>query len=333
MLCYAWQKIAWKHLRIVSAESANVPLHLFAETLVSGTLQLLQRGLMHHYETQQTPLSSLQGRIDWRETLQTQAHRRGKLVCTYENWLPDILPNQILKATFARLLKTQNIDKQILKNIKNVYLKFHNIKNISIDANVWSAVVSLKKDRYYDFLLKICQLIYEQLLINEIDGTYFFKDFENEQIHRIFEDFVRNFYVMSQNTFKVSRPKINWQLQKEALTEGGVGLPSMQTDMCLFNKEKKIIIDTKFYTNTLQENFGKLSFHSPHLYQIFAYLMHQENPHCEGILLYPTVQLPISQTYRFEEGGRSHRISIETVDLSASHQHIQKRLLKIIGLD
>lgn len=333
MLCYAWEKVALTHLRAVDVEAAVVPSDFFAHVLVNGATHLLQRGLMHDYQPQRDPLSTLRGRVDWRETLATQAHRRGKLVCEYENWSPDILPNQILKTTFSRLLKTQNIDKQILKNIKNIYSKLNHISTIRIDKQTWDLAQNTQKDIFYNFLLKICRLIHEQFLVNEADGTYLFKDLEATQIHRIFEDFVRNFYIKDQQKFKVSRPKISWQLEKERATEGGDLLPSMQTDMCLFNEQQKIIIDTKFYSNTLQENFGKSSIHSSHLYQIFAYLMHQENPHCAGILLYPTVQQQLSQTYRFEERGRSHRISIETVDLSVPYQHIKKRLLKIIDLD
>lgn len=332
MLCYAWEKVALTHLRPVDATVAVVPSDLFAHILANGTMHFLQRGLMHDYQPQREPLSTLRGRVDWRETLATQAHRRGKLVCEYENWLPDILPNQILKTTFSYLLKTQNIDKQILKNIKNIYLKFNHISIIQLDTNIWALAEAMQKDIFYDFLIKICRLIHQQLLVDEIQGTYLFKDLETTQIHRIFEDFVRNFYAKEQQKFKVSRPKISWQLKKERVTEGGDLLPLMQTDMCLFNEQQKIIIDTKFYSNTLQENFGKSSIHSSHLYQIFSYLMHQENSNCKGILLYPTVQRQLSQTYRFEERGRSHDISIETVDLSVPYQNIKKRLLKIIDL-
>lgn len=312
---------------------AQVSPDLFVHVLANGAIHLLQRGLMHHYQPQRAPLSTLRGRVDWRETLATQAHRRGKLVCEYENWSPDILPNQILKTTFEHLLKIQNIDKQVLKNIKNIYSKLNHISAIRIDKQTWDLAQNTQKDIFYDFLLEICRLIHEQFLVNERDGTYLFKDLEATQIHRIFEDFVSNFYAKAQQKFKVSRPKISWQLANEPTTEGGDLLPSMQTDRCLFNEQQKIIIDTKFYSNTLQENFGKSSIHSAHLYQIFSYLMHQENPHCEGVLLYPTVQQQLSQTYRFEEGNRSHRISIATVDLSESYEHIKKRLLKIIDLD
>lgn len=333
MLCYAWEKIALMQFRAVEAQPYKMPLNLFVKILLESLKHLLKRGLMQRYEPQKDNLQMLRGKIIWRETLAQRGLARGQLHCLFDELSINILPNQLLKSILTYLLKTQNIDNELLKDLKNIYIKFHFVEDIKILPIHWQIVEKERKDIFYDFLLKICQLIHKQLLMNEENGKFIFKDFENEQLYQIFENFVRKFYTIEQKKFTVSSPKIVWKLEKERSTEGGDNLlPMMQTDMCLTNKEQKIIIDTKFYVNTLQENFGKKSIHSGHLYQIFSYLMQQENPNCEGILLYPTVQQNISQSYRFEERGRSHRIRIETVDLTADYQHIKTRLLAIIGI-
>ena len=56
-----------------------------------------------------------------------------------------------------------------------------------------------------------------------------------------------------------------------------------------------MIIDTKYYKETLAVNFNTEKIKSENLYQLFSYLMNVEskggvNQHCEGILLYPTVK-------------------------------------------
>lgn len=46
----------------------------------------------------------------------------------------------------------------------------------------------------------------------------------------------------------------------------------MQTDISLESSERKIIMDTKYYQNTLTKNFGSQKLISGNLYQMFAYL-------------------------------------------------------------
>jgi 5-methylcytosine-specific restriction enzyme subunit McrC len=49
-------------------------------------------------------------------------------------------------------------------------------------------------------------------------------------------------------------------------------LPSMRVDVFLRNKDRKIIIDTKYYAEAIQNYHGIEKFHSGNLYQIFSYL-------------------------------------------------------------
>lgn len=68
----------------------------------------------------------------------------------------------------------------------------------------------------------------------------------------------------------------------------------MQTDISLESENRKIIIDTKYYHEALNEYYEKEKIRSINMYQIFAYLKNLEstkeiNRYCEGILLYPTV--------------------------------------------
>ena len=67
----------------------------------------------------------------------------------------------------------------------------------------------------------------------------------------------------------------------------------MVTDVCLDSALRKIIIECKFTPNVLQENWGKLSARSGHLYQLFACLKQLEirggaHELARAFLLYPT---------------------------------------------
>ncbi|HSL31793.1 MAG TPA: hypothetical protein VK900_21500, partial [Anaerolineales bacterium] len=95
---------------------------------------------------------------------------------------------------------------------------------------------------------------------------------------------------------------------------------------------KMIILDTKFTVHSLVGNqWGKPIYDSSHLYQMYAYLKSQEHmseAHRQaiGILLYPAVQHRLSEKIRLQD----HVIRIETVDLAAPWQEIERQLMEIV---
>ena len=53
-------------------------------------------------------------------------------------------------------------------------------------------------------------------------------------------------------------------------------LPRMHTDISVRNAHQTIIIDAKYYQETLQHYYDSASIHSAHLYQLFAYVKNLE---------------------------------------------------------
>ncbi|MGI8494032.1 MAG: 5-methylcytosine restriction system specificity protein McrC [Pyrinomonadaceae bacterium] len=91
----------------------------------------------------------------------------------------------------------------------------------------------------------------------------------------------------------------------------------MQTDITLENERKKIIIDTKFYKETLKTNYGAEKISSANLYQLFSYLLNQRKGDTKTqtttrILLYPA----IGQDYDLDFQYQNHNIHIKTVNLN-----------------
>jgi 5-methylcytosine-specific restriction enzyme subunit McrC len=108
----------------------------------------------------------------------------------------------------------------------------------------------------------------------------------------------------------------------------------METDISIRDKNRTIIIDTKYYTKTLQNYYDKESIHSANLYQLFAYLKNLEvkggqDAQAEGMLLYPTVKQDLDLTYDMQ----GHKMHINTVDLSQEWTEIRDKLLSIIEVD
>ena len=142
---------------------------------------------------------------------------------------------------------------------------------------------------------------------------------------------------------EVSRSHIHFQFTPCGMTfakgsdEAYALLPVMETDVTLYNPltKKKIILDAKYYKDTLVSRFGENGkIRRDHLSQILTYVMNQENeaqPHTKdtrGILVYPTVDTERDVSYIYK--NTSHVIRVCTVNLNQDWRLIEQRMKEII---
>ena len=169
--------------------------------------------------------------------------------------------------------------------------------------------------------------------MDEKTGSYKFRDFlrDERKMAKLFEDFVFNFYRIESSEFAVKKERIYWAASSE--TDPNLQLlPTMETDISLRDEKRTIIIDTKYYKNTLQTYYDSESIHSGNLYQLFAYLKNLEprggnDAQAEGILLYPTVSRSLKEKYDMH----GHRVRICTVDLAQDWKAIRSELLALVA--
>lgn len=105
----------------------------------------------------------------------------------------------------------------------------------------------------------------------------------------------------------------------------------METDITLEDYAEKIIIDAKYYRETMTINYDKEKIKSNNLYQLFSYLLNQEDKtlktiNAKGILLYPTIEKEYDLQYKY----KSHMIEIRTINLNSNWKLISDRLKEII---
>lgn len=106
----------------------------------------------------------------------------------------------------------------------------------------------------------------------------------------------------------------------------------METDISLENEEQKIIIDAKYYRETMTTNYDKERIKSSNLYQLFSYLLNQQDgsektKKATGILLYPTVEKDYDLDFKYND----HKIQIRTINIDTNWRNISTRLKKIIN--
>lgn len=335
LLCYAWNRLEERDMVAVNETGVKDMINLLGRILASGTGNLLKRGLDRGYITEAEELRGIRGKLEFSNSMRRMSFERARAYCRYDELSYNVLHNRILKTTIMKLIKSDNIDVGIRKELSNLYRYFGGVDEINLSLDLFSKVQINRNNKVYGLIMDICSLLFENLMIDEKTGRYKLKDFQRDesQMNRLYEEFVRNFYMQEQNVYRVRREDIQWQFGSNDAYAIGL-LPKMQTDITLESRDRKIIIDTKYYTSALQRNFDTEKLISSNLYQMFAYLKNVEakggelNKNCEGVLLYPTTDKELDLEYHFEE----HKLRVKTINLSMNWREIYKELLEVVDL-
>src|SRR6056297_2452347 len=334
LLCYAWDKLDEKDIVKVDVDESTEILDLLTKIMINGTKHILKRGIDKNYIETKEELSGVKGKLDLSATIKENLLLQKKTNCVYDEYSTNILHNQIIKTTLNNLKNTKNLDKNLRIELHKVLFHLPQIDLLKLNYRTFDKVELNRNNYFYEFILHVCRIVFDHLLIDESKGEYWFKNFfdDEEKMRILFENFVRNFYKKEQNEYRVKRDRYKWKFSSNDWKSNN-HLPYLETDISLESKEQKIIIDTKFTKSIFYEHWNKEILRNEHLFQIFAYLLNQENDDektksCEGILLYPVTKEEVSLNYTFQ----NHTIRIETVDLNQNWKSIDRRLKEIIDV-
>ena len=306
LLCYAWNKMREKDIVNVDTSDYDQLPDLLAKVLLTGCNRLFKQGFDRNYIESTELYSGIKGKLDFNNSIKVQAFLFGKSICCFDEFSHDILPNRLLKGTLMVLYKMKEIDKELKHQIRNAIDHFYGVTDMVPSSRDFHRVHIHRNNSFYDFLLKICLTIVEHISLDEKTGKYKFRDLLRDQgtMQSLFEKFVFNFYSIRQANFKVKREIISWKA--EPINKSRVEyMPAMQTDISLIAKDRKIVMDTKYYQEALTMNqYSNLKFHSANLYQLYSYLKNLEhnieskiNINASGILLYPTTTIELDETF------------------------------------
>lgn len=325
LLCYAWNKLQEGSIVDVANVDSTELADLFATVLVNGVKHVIRRGLDRGYELHDEELSSLKGRIDVTASARRMLLSRGKANCSFDEFTVNTLPNKIIKTTLKYLMNVKGLDKSLRSQVFALHRSLLDVDDIRLSKFVFRKVQLNFNNRFYGFLLNICELVYSQSYLDEQSGYYKFKDFmrDDKAMARLYESFLLNFFKKEFPELKPKSEILNWKASSR--TDPNLRLlPSMRTDILLTSQNRKLIIDAKYYSKTLQSYFDKQTFHSGHLYQLLAYL---DSLYCnyqihEGLLLYPEVNGPLNETYKIN----NKTVHIRTINLTEDWKQIAEQL-------
>ena len=333
LLCYAWNKLAEGELVDVSGIDSTELADLFATVLINGMNHTLRRGLDRGYEEHEDELATIRGRIDVAITTRRMLASHGKAYCYYDEFTANTLPNRILKSTLRYLSNAPGLDKTLRTKLLKLYRDLPGIDDVRLDKFVFRRVQLNSNNRFYRFLLNICEMVQSAYLVDEHTGNYKFRDFirDDRAMARLYESFILNFYKLELKDCEVKKERIYWMASSD--TDPALQyLPTMETDISIRDNSRTLIIDAKYYSQTFQSYYDKETIHSGNIYQIMAYLNNIKerggvDANAEGMLLYPVVDKEIRESYTLQ----GNKIHICTLDMSRDWKEIREELLSLVG--
>ena len=334
LLCYAWNRIGEGKTVDLGSEDYDGPVDLFAKVLNVGVSRLISRGLDRDYLAVHEDIRGIKGKLDLAATVKRNLLLNGKTRSSFDEFSYDVPQNRILKASLRCLTQVDTLNKREKQRSERLFRKLGAVSDVRLTAKMFHTVRIHRNNRFYRFLLHICQIIHENLLINEAEGTVQFLDFrEDAQIMgKVFEEFVKRF-CERETSYRVSAPKFDW-FGAEGSDSALDHIPQMRTDVVLRSSERTIIIDTKCYSNPLESTrWNGEKVRSSHLYQISTYVTNwaakasSDVPAPEGWLLYAAVDRDID--FHFELGGQRFRVC--SINLSQEWKKIEEDLLLLVG--
>ena len=334
LLCYAWNHVREGETVDVGSEQFGGLVDLFAKVLNEGVSRLVSRGLDRDYLAVHEDIRGLKGKLDLATTVKRNLLLNGKTHCAFDELSYDVPKNQILKATLRQLVLVPGLDPGHRQRAASLYRKLDAVSDVLLSPRLFRTVRIHRNNRFYSFILQLCRIIHENLLVSEEEGLAMFYDFreDDHQMGLLFEQFVKVF--CQRNTdYQVSAPKIDW-FRAEASEADLRHLPRMQTDIMLRSPGHTIILDTKFYKDPLDTRFGGGRVNSGNLYQIFAYVTNWAtrapagDPEPQGWLLYAAVDGDFD--YRFELVGRQIRVC--SIDLGQEWREIERDLKRLVNM-
>lgn len=326
MLAYAFQCLNEKDEKRYSGEQFDYVADLFASILANGIAKQIKKGLFREYVTYEEELTSPRGRIRLSDTINKLAAQQKVTVCDVDEYIENTYANQVLKSVLLLLVKSDEVRSTTKKKLKSFLLYFQQVGETDVYHVAWNRFTYTRNNSSYRMMMYICQLIVDGMIIGEGQKKqYHLKEFiDDQKMHTLYEKFILEYYKRHYPQFRVTQSQIEWNLDDDVRTL----LPRMKSDIMIEYKGKTLIIDAKFYKESLQTNsqYGNKTVHSHNLYQIYAYVKNRDrlsDKSVSGMLLYANVEGQNPDVDYMMDGNK---ISVKTLDLNCPFNKVQKQL-------
>ena len=333
LLAYAFSALKDHNYSNLEKENFDSAEDLFAEILILAVSKQLKQGLKRGYLLIEEEISSVRGKILLAESFKEGSLQRKKLICSHDEYNEDCYFNRIIKTTLILLLKSV-IRKDRKSKIRHLLKFFENVSELNPHRINWKQQYD-RNSATYRLIIYICNLLVNsKIQSNSKDGKSLEDYIDERELSHLYEKFILEYYRSHySNELSADDSQIKWaEVESDDLSL----LPSMKSDITLTSKtsRKVLIIDAKFYSQSLQKRFDKFSIHSGNLYQIFTYVKNKtyasSDREVSGLLLYAKTDHELQPKAKFKMSGND--ISVDNLDLSTEFSFIKAKLDEIIRI-
>ena len=163
------------HLVSKSKLRSTQLVDLFALVLLGGINHLARRGLEQGYQSKEEEVVGLRGRVELVASARRMLLIHGRALCTFDELSVDTLQNRILKATVRVLSAVPTVDRGLRKRLIDTYRSLDGIQDIRVSHSTFRSVQLHSNNRFYRFLLNVCELVSGAWLVDERSGSYVFR--------------------------------------------------------------------------------------------------------------------------------------------------------------
>ena len=196
MLAYAFRAVRTRNIERLDSEEFEHLHDLLAEILVQGVGAPIKRWLFHDYVPRTEELLTVRGQIDLGQTLKRQSRSRGRVVCNFDEYLPDVPHNQALKSVITLLLKHGEVDRKRKSALRRVLPYLEDVTLVSPAAIRWKDLHYHRANASYRLLLGVCELIIRGLLPTENSGSSKLNSwFSEDAMSALYEKFLREYWL------------------------------------------------------------------------------------------------------------------------------------------
>lgn len=333
MMAYAFRAIHKEGTDRVATEPFHHLHDLLAEILVRGVGSQVKRGLHHDYLNRSDPLATVRGRIDIKSSVATRSGTRGKLVCEFDEYEADTPHNQALKSVIVLLIRHGEVIAPRRDALRRLLPYLDGVTLVPPTSIRWDALTYHRANATYRLLLGVCELVVRGLLHTQDPGhTKLTSWMSDDVMSALYERFLREYYNVHHPEFSPRASAVAWDYDDTSAL-GAEQLPAMRTDVTLRLGSRTLIIDAKYYGQSMQvSEWGKATVHSANLYQLLAYVKNADtNRHgsVSGLLLYARTDAPRQPNLDVIIQG--NRIGARTLDLSRPWKHVTTQLEDAVG--
>jgi 5-methylcytosine-specific restriction enzyme subunit McrC len=327
MLAYAFRAMHSTGTQRIAAEEFDHLHDLLAEILARGVGTQVKRGLHHDYLAQSEELATVRGRIDVTGTVHARTVTRGRLVCDFDDYEIDTPHNRAVKSVIVLLIRHGEVSAQRKDALRRLLPYLDAVTLIAPRAIRWDALTYHRSNASYRLLLGVCELVVRGLLPTETAGSTRLSSWiSDDSMSALYERFLREYYAFRHPELSPGAPTVPWDLDQPGPFSGQ--LPEMRTDVSLRSGGRTLIIDAKYYGQTMQVGrWGKETVHSGNLYQLLTYVKNEDRARdgsVSGLLLYARTDAEAQPDLDVVIQG--NRIGARTLDLNQPWEQIAEQL-------